>query len=45
MRALRDYPMLIMLFVVIILLGIFISLISTHRSVLKYLKMKLDELY
>jgi len=45
MRALRDYPMLLMLFVVIILLGIFISLISTHRSVLKYLKMKLDELY
>jgi cell division transport system permease protein len=45
LRALRDYPMLLMLFVVIILLGIFISLISTHRSVLKYLKMKLDELY
>jgi len=45
LRALRDYPMLIMLFIVIILLGIFISFFSTHRSVLKYLKMKLDELY
>jgi cell division transport system permease protein len=45
LRALRDYPMLIMLFVVIILLGICISFFSTHRSVLKYLKMKLDELY
>jgi len=45
LKALRDYPMLIMLFIVIILLGIFISFFSTHRSVLKYLKMKLDELY
>jgi cell division transport system permease protein len=45
LKALRDYPMLIMLFISIILLGIFISFISTHRSVLKYLKMKLDELY
>ena len=45
LKALRDYPMLLMLFVVIILLGIFISFFSTHRSVLKYLKMKLDELY
>jgi cell division transport system permease protein len=45
LKALRDYPLLFMLFIVIILLGIFISFISTHRSVLKYLKMKLDELY
>jgi cell division transport system permease protein len=45
LKALRDYPMLLMLFIVIILLGIFISFFSTHRSVLKYLKMKLDELY
>jgi cell division transport system permease protein len=45
LKALRDYPLLIMLFIVIILLGIFISFISTHRSVLKYLKMKLDDLY
>jgi cell division transport system permease protein len=45
LKALRDYPMLIILFAVIILLGICISFFSTHRSVLKYLKMKLDELY
>ena len=45
LKALRDYPLLIMLFIVIILLGICISFFSTHRSVLKYLKMKLDELY
>ncbi len=45
LKALRDYPLLIILFIAIILLGIFISFFSTHRSVLKYLKMKLDELY
>ena len=44
-RALRDYTLLSVLFVVIVLLGICISFISTHRSVLKYLKMKLDDLY
>ena len=44
-RALRDYTLLMAMFVVMILLGIFISFISTHRSVLKYLKMKLDDLY
>lgn len=44
-RALRDYTLLSMLFVVIVLLGICISFISTHRSVVKYLKMKLDDLY
>jgi cell division transport system permease protein len=45
LKALRDYPLLLILFIVIILLGICISFFSTHRSVLKYLKMKLDELY
>ena len=44
-RALRDYSLLMAMFVVMILLGIFISFISTHRSVVKYLKMKLDDLY
>ena len=43
--ALRDYKMLVTLFVILILLGIGISFISTYRSVLKYLKMKLDDLY
>jgi cell division transport system permease protein len=45
MRGLRDYTLLSVMFVVIVLLGISISFISTHRSVLKYLKMKLDDLY
>jgi cell division transport system permease protein len=45
LKALRDYPLLGALFIVIILLGILISLFSTHLSVRKYLKMKLDDLY
>jgi cell division transport system permease protein len=44
-RGLRDYTLLSVMFVVMVLLGISISFISTHRSVLKYLKMKLDDLY
>ncbi|HEY4063345.1 MAG TPA: permease-like cell division protein FtsX [Puia sp.] len=44
-KALRDYTLLSVMFGVIVLLGICISFISTHRSVLKYLKMKLDDLY
>jgi cell division transport system permease protein len=44
-RALRDYTLLSALFIIIVLLGICISFISTHRSVVKYLKMKLDDLY
>jgi len=44
-RALRDNMLLAAMFAVMILLGICISFISTHRSVVKYLKMKLDDLY
>ena len=44
-RALRDYNLLAFMFIAIVLLGIGISFFSTHRSVIKYLKMKLDELY
>jgi cell division transport system permease protein len=44
-KALRDYVLLSTLFAAMILLGILISLGSTHRSVIKYLKMKLDDLY
>ncbi|MEP7280098.1 MAG: permease-like cell division protein FtsX [Bacteroidota bacterium] len=44
-KALRDYMLLSVLFISIILLGMVISFVSTHRSVVKYLKMKLDELY
>jgi len=44
-KLLHDNNGLLMLFVTIIILGITISLASTHRSVVKYLKMKLDDLY
>ena len=45
MQALRDYTLLSVMFAAIFVLGIGISFISTHRSVVKYLKMKLDDLY
>jgi cell division transport system permease protein len=45
MKALHDNSILILLFIGLIILGISITLFSTHRSVLKYLKMKLDDLY
>ena len=44
-KKLQDTQSFIILALVLILLGISITLFSTHRSVLKYLKMKLDELY
>ena len=45
LTQLRDNANLLILFSGMILLGVLISLISTHRSVMKYLKMKLDDLY
>lgn len=45
MKAIHDNVTLGFLFAGLIILGIFITLFSTHRSVLKYLKMKLDDLY
>lgn len=45
LKDLRDNRKLLLLFSILILLGIGISLFSTHRSVVKYLKMKLDDLY
>ncbi len=44
-KVLRDYTLLGILFLGIILVGIGITFFSTHRSVTKYLKMKLDDLY
>jgi len=44
-KILHDNSNMILLFAGMILLGLFITLFSTHRSVLKYLKMKLDDLY
>jgi cell division transport system permease protein len=45
LKALHDTTNMLILFAGIIILGIFITFLSTHRSALKYLKMKLDELY
>jgi cell division transport system permease protein len=45
LKALRDPFALAFLMAGIVVLGILISLISTHRSVIKYLKYKLDNLY
>jgi len=45
LKAIRDLQLNLMLFGGMIVLGVGISLISTHRSVVKYLKMKLDDLY
>lgn len=44
-KVLHDTQGLIILFIVIFILGILITLVSTHRAVIKYLKMKLDDLY
>jgi cell division transport system permease protein len=45
LRDLRDNGKLVLLFIFLVGLGISISLFSTWRSVVKYLKMKLDDLY
>ncbi len=45
LKTIRDTKLTIILFGGLILLGVGISVFSTHRSVLKYLKMKLDDLY
>lgn len=44
-KVLHDNTTMCLLFLVITILGISISLFSTHRSVIKYLRMKLDDLY
>jgi cell division transport system permease protein len=45
LRTIHDSGMLLLLFFLLIVTGICITLFSTHRSVLKYLRMKLDDLY
>jgi cell division transport system permease protein len=45
LEALHDTKTLLLLFLMLMVLGIAITLFSTHRSVVKYLRMKLDELY
>jgi cell division transport system permease protein len=44
-KVLHDNSNMFLLFAGMIVLGLFMTLFSTHRSVLKYLKMKLDDLY
>ncbi len=45
LKALHSTSNLLILFGGMVLVGVIISLYSTHRSVMKYLKMKLDDLY
>ena len=45
MKAIHDAGSLVLLFLALFVLGICITVFSTYRSVIKYLKMKLDELY
>lgn len=45
LKTIRDTKLTLILFGGLIILGVGISVFSTHRSVLKYLKMKLDDLY
>lgn len=45
LKVIRDTKLTFILFGGLILLGVGISVYSTHRSVMKYLKMKLDDLY
>jgi cell division transport system permease protein len=45
LKTIHDSKLLIMLFLILIITGIAITVFSTHRSVIKYLRMKLDELY
>jgi len=45
LRLLRDTSNMAIIIIGILILGVSISLLSTHRSVLKYLQMKLDDLY
>lgn len=45
LRALHDNTLLVLLFFSLFIIGITITLFSTYRSALKYLRMKLDELY
>jgi cell division transport system permease protein len=45
LKGLHSNSAMFLLYAIIILLGVAISTISTHRSVIKYLKTSLDDLY
>ena len=44
-KVVQSNSTLLLLFLSLIIIGITITVFSTYRSVLKYLRMKLDELY
>lgn len=44
-KLLHDNKSMLILFLIIIVLGVTMTLASTYRAVIKYLKMKLDDLY
>ena len=45
LKTIHDTGLLLLLFLILIVIGVGITLFSTNRSVLKYLKMRLDDLY
>lgn len=45
LKTLHDTNLFVLLCFMLLIIGVAISLFSTHRSVIKYLKLKLDELY
>lgn len=45
LKTIHDTGLLLLLFFILIIIGIVITLFSTNRSVIKYLRMKLDDLY
>lgn len=45
LKTIHNTQLTLVLFAGMIIIGVTISLFSTHRSVMKYLRMKLDELY
>jgi cell division transport system permease protein len=45
LKTIHDNGLLLLLFLILVVTGIAITLFSTHRSVIKYLRMKLDDLY
>lgn len=45
LKVMNNTNLMFILFAALIVLGVGISFYSTHRSVIKYLKMKLDDLY
>jgi len=45
LKAIHNNTLTVILFGGLLLIGVTISVFSTHRSVIKYLRMKLDDLY